>query len=333
MGTGRWWDVLQMRFRSLAKRLRVEAELDKELRYHIERQTEENIAAGMNAREARDAAYRMFGRVSQIEEECRDMRQTQYLENFLQDLRYAVRMLGKSPAFTVVIVLTLALSIGANSAIFSVIDGVLLKPLPYPQAERIARVFYRSASYAKFPANPWDFLDFRARNRSFENFAMYTHADVQLSGTGGDPVKLSAFRISSGYFRVLGVQPARGREFDFSEERPGNGNVVILSDRVWRNQFGAAADILGRKVLLDSQPCTVVGVMPAGVDHPGNSYNSVAYGDTVDAWTPFAFDGNPSNRGAHFAGGRARFTDDADSSGFDRFSLEIPSQIHAGRRA
>jgi predicted permease len=306
MKTGRWWDVLRMRFLSLTKRQRVETALDKELRYHVERQTEENIAAGMNAREAREAASRMFGGVSQIEEECRDMRQTQYLDNFVQDLRYAVRMLSKSPAFTVVIVLTLALSIGANSAIFSVVDGVLLKPLPYPQAERIARVFYRSASYAKFPVNPWDFLDFRARNRSFENFAMYTHADVQLSGTGSDPVKLSAFRISSGYFRVLGVQPARGREFDFSEERPGNGNVVILSDRVWRNQFGAAADILGRKVLLDSQPYTVVGLMPAGMDHPGNSYNSVAYGDTVDAWTPFTFDGNPNNRGSHYVEGIGR---------------------------
>src|SRR5258705_4093344 len=333
METGRWWDVLRMRFRSLAKRLRVETELDKELRYHIERQTEENIATGMNAREAREAAYRMFGGVSQIEEECRDMRQTQYLEDFLQDLRYAVRMLGKSPAFTVVIVLTLALSIGANSAIFSVIDGVLLKPLPYPQPERIARVFYRSASYPKFPVNPWDFLDFRARRRSFGHFAMYTHADVQLSGTGTDPVKLSAFRISSGYFRVLGVQPARGREFDFSEERPGNGSVVILSDRVWRNQFGAVTDILGRKVLLDSQPYTVVGVMPAGVDHPGNSYNSVAYGDTVDAWTPFTFDGNPNNRGSHYVEGIGRLkpgvTAEQAAADFNGIMTELASQ-HEG---
>ena len=332
MRNGRWWDVLRMRFRSLAKRKRVETELDKELRYHMQRQTEENIAAGMNAREAREAASRMFGGVTQIEEECRDMRQTQYLENFLQDLRYAVRMLGKSPSFTLVIVLTLALSIGANSAIFSVIDGVLLKPLPYPQADRIARVFYKSAEYPKFPVNPWDFLDFRARNRSFENFAMYTHADVQLSGTGGDPVKLSAFRISSGYFRVLGLRPARGREFDFSEERPGNGNVVILSDRLWRNQFGAAADILGRKLLLDSQPFTVVGVMPPGVDHPGNSYNSVAYGDTVDAWTAFTFEGNPS-RGPHYVEGIGRLkpgvTVQQAASDFNGIMTELASQ-HEG---
>jgi predicted permease len=242
-------------------------------------------------------------------------------------------MLGKSPAFTAVIVLTLALSIGANSAIFSVIDGVLLKPLPYPQAERIARVFYRSKVYPRFTLNPWDFLDFRARNRSFEDFAMYTHADVQLSGTGSDPMKLSAFRISSCYFRVLGVQPARGREFDFSEERQGNGNVVILSDRVWRNQFGAAADILGLKVLLDSQPYAVVGVMPAGVDHPGNSYNSVAYGDTVDAWTPFTFDGNPNNRGEHYVEGIGRLkpgvTAEQAAADFNGIMTELASQ-HEG---
>ena len=306
MTSSRWWGIVRMRFRSLLKRRRVESDLDRELRYHLERQTEENIAAGMNAREAREAALRMFGGRSQVQEECRDMRRTQYLENLLQDLRYAVRTLGQSPAFSIVMVLTLALSIGANSAIFSVIDGVLLKPLPYPQAERIARVFYRSAAYPKFPLNPWDFLDFRARNRSFDSLAVYTHADVQLSGAGSDPVKLSAFQISSGYFRALGLHPAKGREFDFSEERPGSGNEVILSDRVWRNQFGAAADIFGKKVLLESRPFTVVGVMPPGVDHPGNSYNSVAYGDTVDAWTPFTFDGNPANRGSHYVEGIGR---------------------------
>jgi len=306
MKSGRWWDVLRLRMRSLAKRNRVETELDKEVRYHLDRQTEENIAGGMSPREARETAMRMFGGVSQVEEECRDKRGTRYLENFLQDLRYAARMLGKNPTFTVVMVLTMGLAIGANSAIFSVIDGVLLKPLPYPQAEKIVRVFYSSDSYRQFPMNPWDFLDFRARNRTFESFAMYTHNDVQLSGTGGDPVKLSAFRISAGYFRVLGVQPARGREFDFAEEHPHSGNVVILSDRVWRNQFGGASDILGRKVVLESEPYTVVGVMPAGLDHPGNSYNSVAYGDTVDAWMPFTFEGSSQNRGGHFVEGIGR---------------------------
>jgi len=302
----RWLDIVGLRIRSLARRERAESELDRELRYHIDRQVEENLTAGMNPREAREAATRMFGGVAQVREECRDLRGTQHFENLLQDLRYGARTLGKNLSFTVVIVLTLGLAIGANSAIFSVIDGVLLKPLPYPHAERIVRVFYRSDSYPKFPLNPWDFLDFRARNQSFENLAIYTHADLQLSSAGGDPVKLSAFRFSSGYFRVLGVQPARGREFGFDEEHPHNGNVVILSDRIWRNRFAAAADIIGRKVMLDSQPYTVVGVMPAGLDHPGNSYNAVAYGDTVDAWTPFTFEGSSQNRGSHFVEGIGR---------------------------
>ena len=305
MQWGRWWNVARMRLRSCLSRTRVEAELDRELSYHLERQVEENLAAGMPAREARLAALRMFGGVSQVQEECREMRRTEYLDNLWQDLRYAVRMLGKSPAFTTVVVLTLGLSIGANSAIFSVIDGVLLKPLPYREPGRLARVFYRSRSFPKFPLNPWDFLDFRARNRSFESFALYTHADVQLSGAG-EPVKLSAFRISSGYFGLLGLRPAMGREFDFSEERPGNGAVVILSDRLWRAQFSADPAILGRKVLLDSKPYTVVGVMPANVDHPGNAYNSVAYGDTVDAWYPFVFEGDPTERGSHYVEGIGR---------------------------
>ena len=329
----RLWDIVRMRFRTLLKRQRVESELDREMRYHVERQMEESVAAGMDPREARELASRMFGGVSQIQEECRNMRRTQYVDDFLQDLRYVARLLGRSPAFAVVIVLTLGLSIGANSAIFSVIDGVLLKPLPYPHAERIARVFYRSAEYPKFPLNPWDFLDFRARNRSFESFAMYSRADIQLSGTGGDPVRLSAFRISSGYFRVLGLHPAMGREFDFSEEWRGNGNEVILSDRVWRNQFGAAPDILGRKLLLDSRPFTVIGVMPSGVDHPGNSYNSVAYGDTVDAWTPFTFDGNPHNRGSHYVEGIGRLkpgvTAEQAAADFNGIMTELASQ-HEG---
>src|SRR5580700_6570743 len=180
----RAWDVLRMRLRSLARRQRVEKDLDTELRFHLERQTEENLAAGMPPAEARLAALRKLGGVSQIQEECRDMRRTDTIENLARDLRYALRSLAKSPGFTVVILLTLALSIGANSAIFSVIDGVLLRPLPYPGADRIVRVFFHSASYPRFPLNPFDFRDFRARNRSFESLAGYTRADLQLSGAG-----------------------------------------------------------------------------------------------------------------------------------------------------
>jgi predicted permease len=295
----RTWDILRMRWRSLARRQRVEKDLDKELRFHLDRQTEENLAAGMPPAEARLAALRKLGGVTQIQEECRDMRRTDTIENLARDLRYALRSLSKSPGFTVVILLTLALSIGANSAIFSVIDGVLLRPLPYPGADRIVRVFFRSASYPRFPLNPFDFRDFRARNRSFEALAGFTHADLQLSGSG-QPERFTGFAVTAGFFRVLGLRPARGHEFDAAAEIPGNERQVILSDRLWRNRFAADPGIVGRKVTLDARPFTVAGVMPPGTEHPGNEYNGVAHGETVDLWWPFTFQGNPAHRGSHY---------------------------------
>jgi predicted permease len=205
----------------------------------------------------------------------------------------------------VVITLTLALSIGANSAIFSVIEGVLLKPLPYPHAGQIVRLFLSSSEYPKFPLNPFDFRDFRARNKSFQSMAAFTRGDIQLSGSG-EPLELSGFRITAGYFRVLGLTPQLGREFDTNAETPGNGQQVILSDRLWRARFNAAPDIVGRKVTLDMQPYTVIGVMPAGTEHPGNDYHSLPYGESVDVWWPFEFTGDPAQRGSHYMEGIAR---------------------------
>ena len=293
------WDVVRMRLRSLASRNRVEQDLDKELRFHLERQLEENLAAGMPPAEARRAALRRLGGVAQIQEECRDMRRTGNIETLGRDLRYALRMLRKTPGFTVVIVLTLALAIGANSAIFSVIDGVLLRPLPYPGANRIVRVFFHSADYPRFPLNPFDFRDFRARNRSFESLAGYAHADLQLSGAG-QPERFTGFAVTAGFFHTLGLHPALGRDFNNNDEIPGNQQQVILSDRLWRNHFAADPNILGRKITLDSRPFTVAGVMPPGTEHPGNAYNGVAHGETVDLWWPFAFRGDPNQRGSHF---------------------------------
>ena len=295
----RGWDILRLRLRSLARRQRVEDELEKELRFHLEQQIEVNLAAGMNPGEARLAALRRLGGVPQIQEECRDMRRNAHIENFGRDLRYALRALGASPSFTVVIVLTLALAIGANSAIFSVIDGVLLRPLPYPDAGRIARVFLHSADYPKFPLNPFDFRDFRDRLQSFESLAGFTRGDLQLSGTG-QPEHFTAFQVTAGYFGVLGLGPARGREFNRNDEIPGNGQSVILSDRLWRDRFASDPHILGRKITLDSQPFIVAGVMPPDTEHPGNAYHGVAHGQTVDIWWPFVFRGDPNQRGSHY---------------------------------
>ena len=295
----RMGDIVRMRLRSLARRNRVEEDLDRELRFHLEQQMEENLAAGMPPAEARRAALGRLGGVAQIQEECRDMRRTDWIETFWRDLRYALRMLAASPGFTVVIVLTLALAIGANSAIFSVIDGVLLRPLPYPEANRIVRVFFHSSSFPKFPLNPFDFRDFRGLLGSFESLAGFTRADLQLSGTG-QPERFTGFSVTAGFFHVLGLHPARGHEFNANDEIPGNEQQVILSDRLWRNRFAADPHIVGRKITLDSRPFTVAGVMPPGTEHPGNAYNGVAHGETVDLWWPFAFRGDPTERGSHY---------------------------------
>ncbi len=298
-------EILRNRLRSLVQRARVEEELDKELHFHLEQQTEEHLAHGMPLAEARLAALRELGGVAQIQEECRDMRRTNHLEDFLHDLRYAVRTLGRSPGFAAVIILTMALSIGANSAIFSVIDGVLLKPLPYVQPNRLVRFFLTNAEYPKFPINPFDFRDYRTRSRSFESLAAYTRNDLQLSGTG-EPVRLAGFSITAGFFRVLGLYPAMGREFSTRDELPGNGHQVILSYNLWRTRFGGRRDVIGQKITLGGVPLTVVGVMPRGVQHPGNMYHALAYGETVDVWTPFTFQGNPSQRGSHYMDAIAR---------------------------
>ncbi|MDX6712431.1 MAG: hypothetical protein QOH96_3447 [Blastocatellia bacterium] len=302
---GRLNNIVRLRLRSLFARDSVEQELDRELAFHLDQQIEENISRGMTQDEARLAALRSLGGVAQIQEECRDMRRTNLIETVWNDLRYAVRVLCRTPGFTVVIVLTMALAIGANSAIFSVIEGVLLRPLPFAQPDRIVRIFFNSDQYPKFPLNPFDFRDFRERNRTFDSVAGITRADTQLSGVG-DPVMLRAFRVTADYFRVLGFVPVKGREFTTEDELPDRGNLAILSDRLWRNAFASDPNIIGRTITLNAQSYSVVGVMPLGVQHPGNDYHSIADGDTVDLWTPFTFEGDPNRRGSHFMEGIGR---------------------------
>jgi predicted permease len=303
----RWLDIVRLRLRSLFRHDAVEQELERELRFHLEREAAENQRRGLGSEPARLAAVRRLGGVAQIQEECRDMRRTAVLENLGQDVRYAFRTLRKTPGFALVTVLTLALAIGANSAIFSVIDGVLLRPLPYPHGDRIVRVFFRSTVYPKFPLNPLDLRDIRARNRAFGAIAGITRVDRQLSGAGR-PERLTSFRVTAGYFRVLGVSPRIGREFTTEDELPGRGRQVILSDRVWHTRFGADPSIVGRSVMLEAEPFTVVGIMPP-LAHPGNYYHSLADGDTVDVWTPFSYDERATGRGSHYMEVFARLRD------------------------
>ncbi len=249
-------------------------------------------------------ALKRLGGIAQIQEECRDMRRTAMLETILQDAKYAIRTLLKTPGFTWIMILTLALSIGATTAIVSVVEGVLIRPLPFQNPARLVRAYTRTATHPKFPINPNDFRDARSRMRSFESFAAYTHRDLQLSGVN-EPVRLSGFAVTAGYFHVLGLHPAMGREFDQGDELPGRGKVVVISNRIWRSALHSAPNVLGRTIRLDQTPYTIVGVMPPGVQHPGNTYHAVLYGDTVDAWIPFTFD-SPTDRGSHYLDAIAR---------------------------
>jgi len=298
-------DDLRYRSRALLHHQQVEDELDEELRFHFDKQVEKYRRSGMSEDEARRQARLAFGGHEQVKEDCREARGTSFIELTLDDAKYALRQLTANPIFALVMILTLALSIGANSAIFSVVNGVLLKRLPYAEPDRLARIFLSSKEFPKFPLNPWDFLDFRARNRSFESMAAFTRGDVQLSGEG-EPTRLNGFGITSGYFRVLGIHPQIGREFDFHAEVPGNGLQVVISDRLWRARFGADPNVIGHKVTLNMQPFTIIGVMPRGTEHPGNVYHSVAYGESVDVWWPFSFAGDSNQRGSHFIEGIAR---------------------------
>ena len=299
---------LHYRARALFRHGALEDELEEELRFHFDCQVEKNRRSGMTEEEAKRRARLAFGGHEMVKEDCREARGTQFVALTLQDAKYAFRQLWANPTFALVMILTLALSIGANSAIFSVINGVMLKRLPYSQPERLVRIFLSSSDYPKFPLNPFDFLDFRARNHSFGSIAAFTRGDVQLSGEG-ESVRLNGFGVTSGYFRVLGLQPELGREFDFQAEIPGNGLQVILSDRVWRTRFGADRNIIGKRITMNMQPFTVIGVMPAGTEHPGNEYHAVAYGESVDVWWPFSFAGNSNNRGSHFIEGIGRLKD------------------------
>lgn len=291
----------------LFRRRRFDSELEEEMAFHRTQAEKEFVSAGMAPNEARYAAIRQFGNGARLKESSREVINFR-AETVILDIRYAIRQLLASPAFTIVILLTLALAIGVNTAIFSVINGVLLKRLPYERPDRLMRIFLSNADYPKFELNPFDFLDFRARNRSFESMAAFTRGDVQLSGDG-DPVRLYGLGITSGYFRLLGIHPQIGREFDFGAEIPGNGLQAIISDRLWRTRFGADPAIIGRKITLNTQPFTVVGVMPAGTVHPGNVYHSLPYGEDIDIWWPFSFAGDPNHRGSHFIEGIARLKD------------------------
>src|SRR5271154_243779 len=238
-------------------------DIQDELRFHIERQTAENIAAGLPPEEARRQAVLQLGAIEGVKEDCREQRRGFWLESLYGDVRYGLRILRKSPGFTVIAILTLALGIGANTAIFSVVQGVLLAPLPYNEPERLVMVWQynltlKHAISVSYP----DFLDWQRNARSFQQMAAFDSQDRNLTAPG-TPEHLNGEEISSGFLSTLGIKPILGREFSPVEDQHGGPLVVIISNRLWRNRFAASTAAVGKSVTLDGMDYTVVGVLPA----------------------------------------------------------------------
>jgi len=289
----RWVQSLSNWLRSLFRRNSVEQELGSELRFHIERQAEENVAAGMIPQEARRAAIREFGGVEQVKEECRDTRRANYLENLLKDVRYGFRMLRKSPSFTFFAVAVLALGIAANSAIFSIADNVLVRPLPYRDSNRLVVVWEDSSAYG-FPKDtpaPGNFADWKSRNQVFEDVAAISDASFNLTGSG-NPEDLPGKWVTANLFSVLGVNPAFGRDFRAEDDVPGAPHVAILSYGLWLRRFGGDPQIIGKEISLNFEKYAVIGVMKRGVQFPDRE---------TELWAPSRFTSQQlTNHGNHF---------------------------------
>jgi putative ABC transport system permease protein len=268
----RWHYKIPLRFRSLFKRARVERELSDELRFHLEKLTEENVAKGMSPGVARYAALRALGGLDQIKEECRDMRRVNWIEDFVQDISYGLRQLRRSPSFTAVAVLTLALGIGANTAIFSVIDAALLRPLPYEKPDQLVNISNLSIHGDPMVIAP-DFRIWHEQSRSLQAIEAFCPGfngysdEANLTGFG-EPVRVHAIPITVGFFPLLGVQPILGRGFGNDEGQRGKERVALLSASLWHQQFGGSREILNKTIHLDGAPYTIIGVMPAGLLYP-----------------------------------------------------------------
>jgi predicted permease len=265
-----WLYTIPLRLRSLFRRSQTDQELDDELRDHLEQKTTQYIAKGMTPQGARRTALLEMGGSEQTKEKCRDARGVQFLESLIQDVRYGLRMLWKSPGFTTVAVLTLALGMGANTAIFSVVEGVSLAPLPYSQPARLVMVWENNPRFPRVWVSYPNFRDWQRSARSFEQMAAFMEEGVDLTGPGA-PEHLNAKRISSGFFRTLGRDLTLGRDFSPDEDGQGATPVVIISNRLWRNRFDGSPEALGKTVILNGVDYTIVGVTPLGFRLEGDA--------------------------------------------------------------
>ena len=259
----KWFNVIRDRLRALRRRDTVINDIDRELRSHIDIQTEANITSGMSPAEARAQALRSFGKVERAADAAYDVKGGGVLETVIHDIRYGARMLAKHKAFTAVAVITLALGIGANTAIFSVVNELLLRPLPYRDAERLAMLWEVSPEGRR--QNTTSRANFRAwrdQSSSFTQLAAFSDQRLNLTGNG-EPEELSVQLATPEIFKVLGVDPILGRTFLPDDDRAGTTPVAVLSYALWQRRFGGQPNIVGQEITLNSEKFSIIGVMPA----------------------------------------------------------------------
>jgi len=275
-------------FRNLVGRGKRDRDLDAEVRAHLDLLTEEKLREGLTAAEARRAARIELGGLEQVKEEVRSVRSGLWLEQLWQDVRYGVRALRKDWGFTLLVVLILTLAIGVNSAVFSLVDAILVQPLPYPDSSQLYALLARDAesrtvvSQLSYP----DFADLRSASRSFADSAILLNDSWTLTGSA-DPVRIDGLQVSPGLLSVLGVRPALGRSFLPEDIEPGRNPVVLLSDRLWRDRFGSDPGILQKTIELDSRSYSVIGVLPRGFHFEFPVTPTYRIKD-CDAWIPLS---------------------------------------------
>ena len=289
-----WLRELARRLRMLMHRRQFDADLEEEMCLHLELRQQEQLESGMTADDARAAARRRFGNPLALREKSHMAWGWEWFEHVAQDVRYGMRMLRKNPAFTGIAVLALALGIGANTAMFSVIEAVLLRPLPYRNPNELVRVastWQRGGITMPYSSSAPDFFDWRDQNRSFSSMFAYRIGEYALTGRG-EAKRVRAVMATAGIFSTLQAHPALGREFLTEENRKGADHVVVLSYGLWQAEFGGDADVIGRTIQLDSEPYKIVGVMPAEFRFPLTG---------SDAYVPIGFDDKVmTQRGAHY---------------------------------
>ena len=281
-----------MNWNSWRKRRGWESRMDAEFAFHLDSQINDYIRQGLSRKAAERRARREFGPVDLAKDECRDERAWQWLDHFLRDARYAGRSLRKSPGFAAAAILTLALGIGANTAIFSVVYAVLLKPLPYRQPGRIYSVEVvipeRRAQLPSLPVAVQAFLEWRKADTGFDISALRPW-ECNVTGDG-EPERLGGAQVSANFFSFLGVPPERGRGFSAEEEQPGKERVVVISDSLWRRRYGADPGLVGRSIRLNEESYLVVGIASPSLLVPTGTllHPLISFAPRIDVWRPIA---------------------------------------------